>query len=169
MREAQLSPDPSQRARWWMYRSSTTTPAEPDAERVAAKNEHVDDFVLALPAPVNATYWDRQGPSVLFGPDDDSDDESSDEEVPEVVVLSDDEPEVQMVAPGGAAVQGGRSVPIEVDDLPDLPESAIIKQEVEEEEVAPAVQEVSKKKKAAVKRAAVLEVRRSERLKLLKD
>ena len=144
-------------------------PVQPDAERVASRTEHVHDFVLALPAPVNATYWDRQGSSVLFGPDDDSDDESSDEEVPEVIVLSDDVPEVQVIAPVGATVDGGRNVPIEVDGLLDLPESAIIKQEVEEEEVAPAVQEVSKKKKAAVKRAAVLEVRRSERLKLLKD
>ena len=169
MREVQRSPDPRQQARWWMYRSSTAAPAQPDAERVASRTEHVHDFVLALPAPVNATYWDHQGPSFLFGPDDDSDDESSNEEVPEVVLLSDDEPEVQIVALVGAAVDGGRNVPIEVDDLPDLPESAIIKQEVEEEEVAPAVQEVSKKKKAAVKRAAVLEVRRSERLQLLKD
>ena len=70
-----------------------------------------------------------------------------------------------MVAPVGAAVQGGRNVPIEVDDLPDLPESVIIKQEAEEQELAPAVQEVKKKKRAA----AVVEVRRSERLKLLKE
>ena len=110
-----------------MYRSSTAAPAQPDAERVASRTEHVHDFVLALPAPVNATYWDRPGPSVLLAPDSDSDDESSDEEVPEVVLLSDDEPEVQIVAPVGAAVEGGRNVPIEVDELPDLPEAVIIK------------------------------------------
>ena len=117
MREVQRSPDPRQRARWWMYRSYTTPPAAAD---------HVTDGVLALPAPINNAYWERRNPWVL-GPSDDSDGEStddessdddedepsddSDDEVDEVVVLSDDEPELQMLAPILDAVEGDRNRP----------------------------------------------------------
>ena len=47
MREVQRSPDPRQRARWWMYRSSTTPPTATD---------DITDAVLALPAPINNAY-----------------------------------------------------------------------------------------------------------------
>ena len=173
MREVQRSPDPRQRARWWMYRSSTTPPAAAD---------HVTDAVLALPAPINNAYWERRNPWVL-GPSDDSDGESSDDEssddessdepsddsddeVDEVVVLSDDEPELQLLAPVLDAVEGDRNLPIHVDALPevaDLPDGVVVKQEQdggEEDVVEPAP---GKKK-----RAAVTAVRRSQRLKMLK-
>ena len=167
MREVQRSPDPRQRARWWMYRSSTTPPAAAD---------HVTDAVLALPAPLNNAYWERRNPWVL-GPSDDSDGESSDDdedepsddsddEVDEVVVLSDDEPGVQLLAPVLDAVEGDRNLPIHVDALPevvDLPDGVVVKQEQdggEEDVVEPAP---GKKK-----RAAVTAVRRSHRLKMLK-
>ncbi|KAE8815321.1 hypothetical protein D1007_07287 [Hordeum vulgare] len=52
MREAMRSPDPAQRARWWMYRSSTMTPVQPDVGRVASRVEHVSNVVVALPAKV---------------------------------------------------------------------------------------------------------------------
>ena len=172
MREVQRSPDPRQRARWWMYRSSTTPPAAAD---------HVTDAVLALPAPINNAYWERRNPWVL-GPSDDSDGESSDDEssdddedepsddsddeVDEVVVLSDDEPEVQLLAPVLDAVEGDRNLPIHVDALPevaDLPDGVVVKQEQdggEEDVVEPAP---GKKK-----RAAVTAVRHSQCLKMLK-
>ena len=105
-----MSPDPRQRSRWWMYRSSTQSAAQPDPARVASRAEHVADAVIAVPAPVNAASWDRLNPSVL-GPNDDSDEDSSDEEVEEVVVLSEDEPEVQemeMVGQAVVTVEGDR-------------------------------------------------------------
>ncbi|KAE8769078.1 hypothetical protein D1007_59380 [Hordeum vulgare] len=55
LREATTSNDPLQRARWWMYRSSTV-PLLPDIHRVASRAEHVSDVVVALAAPVNNTY-----------------------------------------------------------------------------------------------------------------
>ena len=83
----------------------------------------------------------------------------------EVIVLSDDEPEVQLLAPVLDAVEGDRNLPIHVDALPefDLPDGVVVKQEQdggEEDVVEPAP---GKKK-----RAAVTAVRRSQRLKMLK-
>ncbi|EMS45351.1 MATE efflux family protein 3, chloroplastic [Triticum urartu] len=85
--------------------------------------------------------------------------------VDEVVVLSDDELEVQLLAPVLDAVEGDRNLPIHVDALPevDLPDGVVVKQEQdggEEDVVEPAP---GKKK-----RAAVTAVRRSQRLKMLK-
>ncbi|KAE8813478.1 hypothetical protein D1007_09298 [Hordeum vulgare] len=60
MREVQRSPDPRQRARWWMYRSSKMTPPQPDPTRLASRTEGVIDVVPAIPTPVNTTYWDRK-------------------------------------------------------------------------------------------------------------
>jgi len=162
MREVQRSPDPRQRARWWMYRSSTTPPA--------ATND-VTEAVLAVPAPINNALW--RNPWVL-GPSNDSEGESSDDEstddsddeVDEVVVLSDDEPELQMLAPVLDAVEGDRNRPIHVDALPevdDLPDGVVVKEEQDggEDDV---LEPASGKKK----RAAVTAVRRSHRLKMLK-
>ncbi|KAI5015455.1 hypothetical protein ZWY2020_056845 [Hordeum vulgare] len=139
MREAQHSPDPMQRARWWVYHSSTTP------------SERRNSWVL--------------------GPDDDSkvdssDDESYDDDMEELVVLSDDETDVQLLAPVLDVVEGHKNLPIDMEKLPevaDLPEVVIVKQEVlEEDVVAPAP---GKKKRAAGKKTAV---RRSECLKMLK-
>ncbi|KAI5007714.1 hypothetical protein ZWY2020_008762 [Hordeum vulgare] len=44
--------DPTQRARWWMYRSSRMTAQQPDPTRLASRTERVTDAVLALPAGV---------------------------------------------------------------------------------------------------------------------
>ncbi|KAI5010941.1 hypothetical protein ZWY2020_013078 [Hordeum vulgare] len=111
MRDVTSSSDPRQRARWWMYRSSTTPPV-PDVKHVASRAEHVSDVVVALPAPVNTSYWDRLHPSILLGPEDDSDDESSDD----FVVLSDDEEEaeVDMVGSVVVAVESDKEIPIDV-------------------------------------------------------
>ena len=64
-------------------------------------------------------------------PEDDSNNGSSHEEVEEVIVLSYYEPEVQMVAPVVATVEGDRNLLIEVEELLDvtnLPEADVIKQ-----------------------------------------
>ena len=167
MREVQRSPDPRQRARWWMYRSSTTPPASAD---------DVTKAVLAVPAPINNALW--RNPWVL-GPSDDSEGESSDDEstddestddsddgVDEVVVLSDDEPELQMLAPVLDAVEGDRNRPIHVDALPevdDLPDGVVVKQEQDGSE-----DDVLEPAPGKKKRAAVTAVRRSHRLKMLK-
>ncbi|KAI4981818.1 hypothetical protein ZWY2020_022310 [Hordeum vulgare] len=110
MRESQLSPDPRQRARWWMYRSSTTPPAIEDPARVAYKEEHVTDVVPAVPAHINTSYWENRDPWVLR-PDSDSDDE-----VEELVVLSDEveeDPIVQVLAPVIDTVEGDKNRPID--------------------------------------------------------
>ncbi|KAE8817865.1 hypothetical protein D1007_04488 [Hordeum vulgare] len=52
MREVQRTTDPAQRARWWMYRSSSMTVPQPDPTRLASRTERVTDAVLALPAAV---------------------------------------------------------------------------------------------------------------------
>ncbi|KAI5002220.1 hypothetical protein ZWY2020_026870 [Hordeum vulgare] len=52
MRELQRTTDPTQRARWWMYRSSRMTAPQPDPTRLASRTERVTDVVLALPAAV---------------------------------------------------------------------------------------------------------------------
>ena len=57
MREATLSDSPVQRARWWMYRS-TTMPQRPDPARVASRAERVN-VELALPAPASPGYQVR--------------------------------------------------------------------------------------------------------------
>ncbi|KAE8807781.1 hypothetical protein D1007_15941 [Hordeum vulgare] len=125
MRETQLSPDPRQRSRWWMYRSSTTPPACKDPARVANRAEHVTDAVLALPAPINTAYWENRNPWVLR-PDDDSDDdtsEDSDDEVEELVVLSDEveeEPIVQLLAPVIDVVEGDKNRHIDVEKLSEV-------------------------------------------------
>ncbi|KAE8810385.1 MATE efflux family protein 3, chloroplastic [Hordeum vulgare] len=173
MREEHSSPDPRQHACWWMYRSCTTMPTGKDSARVAYRAKHVTDAVLALPAPINTAYWERRNPWVL-GPDDDSevyssdysDDESSNDEVEELVVLSDDEPDVQLLAPILDAVEGNKNLPIDVEKLPkvaDLPEVVVVKQEVLEEDV---VAPVPGKKKRAVGKKTTM--RRSERVKMLK-
>ncbi|KAI4977624.1 hypothetical protein ZWY2020_008511 [Hordeum vulgare] len=80
--------------------------------------------------------------------------------------LSDDETDVQLLAPVLDVVEGHKNLPIDVEKLSevkDLPEVVVVKQEVlEEDVVAPAP---SKKKRAAGKKTAV---RRSECLKMLK-
>ena len=90
----------------------------------------------------------------------------------EVVVLSsdssDDEPDVQLLAPVLDAVDGQKNNPIDVDKLPEVvdnPELVVVKQEEEgggEDVVEPAP---AKKKRAAVNNN---DVRRSLRLKMLK-
>ncbi|KAE8774556.1 MATE efflux family protein 3, chloroplastic [Hordeum vulgare] len=170
MREAQHSPDPMQRARWWVYHSSTTPSVREDPGRVAYRAEHVTDVVLSLSAPINNAYWERRNSWVL-GPNgdskvDSSDDESYDDDVEELVILSDDETDVQLLAPALDVVEGNKNLPIDMEKLPevaDLPEVVVVKQEVlEEDVVAPAP---GKKKRAAGKKTAV---RLSERLKMLK-
>ncbi|KAI5011949.1 hypothetical protein ZWY2020_024083 [Hordeum vulgare] len=160
MRESQLCPDPRQRARWWMYRSSTTPPASEDPALVAYRAEHVTDAIPAVPAHINTAYWENRDPWVLR-PDDDSDDEAE-----ELVVLSDEveeEPIMHVLAPIIDAVEGDKNRPIDVEKLPevaDLLEVIVIKQEMEEDVAVP-----GKKKRDAEKKTAVW---RSERLKMLK-
>ena len=64
MREATLSDSPVQRARWWMYRSTTMT-LRPDPARVASRAERVD-VELALPAPVSPDYQFRHVPKPVL-------------------------------------------------------------------------------------------------------
>ncbi|KAI5002358.1 hypothetical protein ZWY2020_027008 [Hordeum vulgare] len=52
MREVQHTTDPTQHARWWMYRSSRMTAPQPDPTRLASRTERVTDVVLALSAAV---------------------------------------------------------------------------------------------------------------------
>ncbi|KAI4973751.1 hypothetical protein ZWY2020_041532 [Hordeum vulgare] len=157
MREVTNSNDPLQRARWWMYRSSTTPPV-PDNERAASRAEHVADVVIAMPAPINNRYWDRLHPSILLAPSDDSDDESFDA----FVVLSDDEEEeeVEMLGSVVAAVEGDKDILIDVDKLPDVQEAVVtVKEEVQDDDEL-----LSDRKK----RPIPIKVRRSERLKKMK-
>ena len=166
MREATLSDSPVQRARWWMYRSTTMT-LRPDPARVASRAEHVD-VELALPAPVSPDYQVRHVPKPVLplGSDIVEDD------VDEVLLIPDDPEEgeedaVQMVAP--VAVEGGKTMPIDVELLPLHPD--IVK--VEEEEVAQdqvaqdPVAQLSNRT-AVKKKASPCVVRRSRRLKFLK-
>ncbi|KAE8784698.1 hypothetical protein D1007_41694 [Hordeum vulgare] len=157
MREVANSNDPRQRARWWMYRSSTTPPV-PDNERVASRAEHVADVVIAMPVPINNRYWDRLHPSILLAPSDDSDDESSDA----FVVLSDDEEEaeVEMLGSVVAAIEGDKDIPIDVEKLWDVQEAAVtVTEEVQDDDEL-----LSDRKK----RPIPVKVRRSERLKKMK-
>ena len=157
MREATLRDSPIQRARWWMYRSTTMT-LRPDPTRVASRAERVD-VELALPAPVSPDYHVRHMPNPVLplGSDD----------VEEVLVIPDDHEEgeedaVQMVAP--VAVEGGKTMPIDVELLPLLPD--IVK--VEEEEVAQDQVAQLSNRTAVKKKASPCVVRRSRRLKFLK-
>ena len=147
------------------------------------------EVALAVPAPINMAYRDRFQPDLLL-PDNVSDaDSSSDSEYdhltsdvdsgydPEtelsqewevdVIVLSDDEPDEVQMAPRAV------TIPIDVDALPDVLDGIVVKQEeADEADKVPAEEEVhvrKGKKKASNKRAADGEVRRSERLKMLKD
>ncbi|KAI5020558.1 hypothetical protein ZWY2020_045446 [Hordeum vulgare] len=162
MREATTSNDPLQRARWWMYRSSTVPPL-PDIHRVASRAEHVFDVVVALAAPVNNTYWERLRPEILLGPSDDSDDESSDD----FVDLSDDEEEVdvEMVGVMVAAVEGDKEIPIDVEKLPDVGDleavRVTVKKELQDEE-----EKLSEKK---CKIPMPVKLRRSEHLKKMQE
>ncbi|KAI4983522.1 hypothetical protein ZWY2020_025388 [Hordeum vulgare] len=52
MREVQRTTDPTQRARWWMYRSSRMTAPQPDPTHLALRTERVTDAVVTLPATV---------------------------------------------------------------------------------------------------------------------
>ncbi|KAI4988814.1 hypothetical protein ZWY2020_036131 [Hordeum vulgare] len=171
MREVQRSPDPRQRARWWMYLSSEMTLPQPDPTRLASRTEGVTDIVPAIPAPVNTTYWDHKNPTVIFpyNYDPDSKPSSGDKEVG--VILSDDETEVHMVAPVLVAKEGDQDLPIVVDELPEMPvPSAVIKQEVVDANAEGGKEQGDKKNKTRAKKKTVaLEVvRRSERLKVLK-
>ena len=157
------SDDPRQRARWWMYRSATTPSPHPDPFRVASRMQRVDDFVLALPAPVNTAYSDDESFS------DDTDSDSAEEEI-EVVLLSDDEPDdVVMLAPVVAGNEGDRHRPIDVDLLPEMPD--FVKKEVLEDVLTEVVdgqaRDASKKRKKPTKIPLAGEVRRSQRLKEL--
>ena len=102
MREATLSDSPVQRIRWWMYRSTTMT-LRPDSARVASRAERVD-VELALPAPVSPDYQVRHVSKPVLPLDQ----EEGEEDV------------VQMVAP--VAVEGGKTMPIDVELLPLLPD-----------------------------------------------
>nr|XP_020178818.1 troponin T, fast skeletal muscle isoforms-like [Aegilops tauschii subsp. strangulata] len=132
-----------------MYRSATA-PRLPDLSRVGSRTERVHNVDLAVPAPEPELI-------VLF------DDE------PEVKVAAPivPEPEVQMVAP--VAREGDKHRPIDVELLPDVPD--IVKQEVEVVLALQAQAEVAaqpeRKKKRKV--AANMEVRRSERLRKMKN
>ena len=157
MREATLSDSPVQRARWWMYRSTTMT-LRPDSARVASRAERVD-VELALPAPVSPDYLVRHVPKPVLPLGSDV--------VEEVLVIPDDHEEgeedaVQMVAP--VAVEGGKTMPIDVELLPLLPD--IVK--VEEEEVAQDQVARLSNRMAVKKKASPCVVRRSPRLKCLK-
>ena len=193
------SDDPGQRARWWMYRSATA-PRQPDPLHVGSRTERIHNVDLAVPAPVNTAYWGHYQPDLLehddvsdyissdseydSGSDDDSgyaadSSWSTGWEEPEVIVLSDDEPEVNVVAPvvpepevhmvAPVAREGDKHHPIDVELLPDVPD--IVKQEVEvvlalQAQVDVVAQPERKKKR---KVAADMEVRRSERLQKLKN
>ena len=161
MREATLSDSPVQRARWWMYRSTTMT-LRPDPARVASRAERVD-VELALPAPINPDYQVPHVPAPVqpLGSDVVEDD------VDEVLLIPDDHEEgeedaVQMVAP--VAVEGGKTMPIDVELLPLLP--GIVK--MEEEEVAQDQVAQLSNKTVVKKKASPCVVRRSRRLKFLK-
>ncbi|KAI4969045.1 hypothetical protein ZWY2020_046375 [Hordeum vulgare] len=168
LREATTSNDPLQRARWWMYRSSTVPPL-PDIHRVASRAEHVSDVVVALATPVNNTYWERLHPEILLGPSNDSDDEhvSDDESSDDFVELSDDEKEVEveMVGVVVAAVAGDKEIPIDVEKLPDVRDLEAVrvtmKKELQDEE-----EELSEKK---CKIPIPVKVPRSERLKKMQE
>ena len=157
MREATLSDSPVQRARWWMYRSTTMT-LRPDPACVASMAERID-VELAIPAPVSPDYQVRHvsKPVLPFGSDVMGDD------VEEVLVIPDDDEEgeedaVQMIAP--VAVEGGKTMPIDVELLPLLPDIVKVEEEeVAQDQVAPAV---------VKKKASPCVVRRSRRLKFLK-
>ncbi|KAE8815924.1 hypothetical protein D1007_06458 [Hordeum vulgare] len=172
MQEVTTSNDPLQRARWWMYRSSTMPPL-PDIHRVASRAEHVSDVVVALPAPVNNTYWDHLHPEILLGLSDDSDNEhvSDDESSNDFVVLSDDEEEaeVEMVGPVVAAVEGDKEIPIDVEkllDVGDLEEVGVtVKKELQDEEELLSEKNCKNRKKSPIP----VKVRRSERLKKMQE
>ncbi|KAE8782668.1 hypothetical protein D1007_43937 [Hordeum vulgare] len=168
MREATTSNDSLQRARWWMYRSSTMSPL-PDIHRVASRAEHISDVVVALAAPVNNTYWERLHPEILLGPSDDSDDEhvSDDESSDDFVDLSDDEEEVEVEMVGAvvAAVEGDKEMPIDVEKLSDVGDleavGVTVKKELQDEE-----EELSEKK---CKIPIPVKVRHSDRLKKMQE
>ena len=111
-----------------MYRSTTMT-LRPDSARIASKVDRVD-VELAVLAPVSPDYQVRHVPKPVLplGSDVVEDD------VEEVLVIPDDheegeEDDVQMVAP--VAIEDGKTMPINVELLPLLPD--IVK--VEEEEL----------------------------------
>ncbi|KAI4991875.1 hypothetical protein ZWY2020_040261 [Hordeum vulgare] len=135
-----------------MYRSSTTSPAGKDPARVAYRVDHVTDAILALP-------------------DDDSEVDScnnSDDEVEELVVLSDDMPDVQLLAPVLNAVEGHKNLPIDVEkplEVADLPEVVVVKQEVLEEDVvvlAPGKKKRATGKKTVVRHSTLEDVKKEE-------
>ena len=99
------------------------------------------------------------------------DSESSGEEDIEVVVLSDDESDDVVMAPIVAGNEGDRDLPIDVDLLPEVPD--IVKKEVVEEVLEEVVdgqaRDGSKKRKKPTKIQVAGEVRRSQRLKELKN
>ena len=144
-----------------MYRSTTMT-LRPDSAHVASRAERVD-VELALPTPVSPDYQVRHVPkpipplgSVVV-----------EDDVEEVVPILDDHEEgeedaVQMVAP--VAVKGGKTMPIDVELLPLLPD--IVK--VEEEEVAQDQVAQLSKRTEVKKKTFTCVVRRSRRLKFLK-
>ena len=124
-----------------MYRSTTMT-LQPDSARVASRAECVD-VELAVPAPVSPDYQVRH----VSKP---------------VLSLDHEEDAVQMVAP--VAVEGGKTMPIDVELLPLLPD--IVK--VEEEEVAQDQVAQLSNRTVVKKKASPCVVRRSRRLKFLK-
>ena len=121
------------------------------------------DIELALTTPVSPDYQVHHVPKPMLplGSDVVEDD------VEEVLVIPDDHEEgeedaVQMVAP--VAVEGGKTMPIDVELLPLLPD--IVK--VEEEEVAQDQVAQLSNRTAVKKKASPCVVRRSRRLKFLK-
>ena len=144
MREATLSDSPVQRARWWMYRSTTMT-LRPDSARVASRAERVD-VELALPAPVSPDYQVCHMSKPMLPLDHEEGEEDA----------------VQMVAL--VAVEGVKTMPIDVELLPLHPD--IVK--VEEEEVAQDQVAQLSNRTTVKKKASPCVVRRSRRLKFLK-
>ncbi|KAI4986461.1 hypothetical protein ZWY2020_019091 [Hordeum vulgare] len=134
-----------------MYRSSTMPPL-PDIHRVASRAEHISDIVVALPAPVNNTYWNRLHPEILLGPSDDE-----------------EEAEVEMVGPVVAAIEGDKEIPIDVEklqDVGDLEEVGVtVKKELQDEEELLSEKKSKNRKKSPIP----VKVRRSERLKKMQE
>ena len=149
-----------------MYHSTTMT-LRPDSARVASRAERVD-VELALPAPVSPDYQVRHvlKPVLPLGSDVVEDD------VEEVLVIPDDHEEgeedaVQMVAP--VAVEGGKTMPIDVELLPLLPDIVKVEEEeVAQDQVAQDQAAQLSNRTAVKKKASPCVVRRSRRLKFLK-
>ena len=127
-----------------MYRSTTMT-LQPDSARVASRADRVD-VELAVPVPVSLDYQVHHVSKPVLPLDHEEGEEDA----------------VQMVAP--VAVEGGKTMPIDVELLPLLPN--IVK--VEAEEVAQDQVAQLSNRTVVKKKASPCVVRRSCHLKFLK-